>query len=73
MIRQGFVLIETRGTTKIGIADILSKGAPTNFPLNGENVTGFNENYVFYPGSTIYDSENSEVYMLQEDYTYKLQ
>lgn len=73
MIRQGYVAVDVTGNDKIVIADILSKGAPATFPLDGENVTGFSKNYKFYPGSTIYDSDNAEVYMLQEDYTWKKQ
>ena len=73
MVNQSFVPVNMTGTTKVIIADILSKGVPASFPLNGENVKGLNKNYVFYPGSTIYDSDNTEVYMLQEDYTWKKQ
>lgn len=73
MIKQDFKLIARNGDTQIGIADILSKGVPSNMPLNGDNVKGFTSQYVFYPGSTIYDSENAELYMLQEDYTWKKQ
>lgn len=76
MIKQGFTPVEMTGTKKVIIASLLSKGVPSNiadFPLNGENVTGFTKDHVFHPGSTIYDSENAELYMLQEDYTWKKQ
>ena len=73
MIKQSFTPVDMTGTDKVIIANILSKGVPSEFPLNGEDVTGFTKDHKFYPGSTIYDSDNAEVYMLQEDYTWKKQ
>ena len=73
MIVQNYTEKGRQDGKTLVIASMLSKGVPADtstLPLDGRDVKGLGFNHVFYPGSTIFDTENVELWMLQEDYSW---